>query len=277
MVHFRLHVKPRAIGIFDSGLGGFSILRALLSEMPSESFDYVSDSIHAPYGERPPEFILDRSLACSRHLIENLNCKALVVACNSATAASIASIRLRWPDVPIVGVEPPLRPAAELSKSGRIAVMATKATLASSKFATLASQISRDIVIYRVPCDGLALSIERGDFDQAHDLARECLTRFVGGAETLGRVDCIALGCTHYPLGSRAIAKAAPHARLLDPSTGAARRCKSLLQEIGALEDQCSKGTVSFHGSGDMPSLRNGAALHLAGLAKNAQFISWSA
>lgn len=214
------HTAP--IGVFDSGIGGLSILKALRSAMPAERFVYFADSEHNPYGVKTEEFVRERSLAIVRSLVVEHQIKALVVACNTATAAAIFSLRAQWPLLPIVGVEPALKPAALATRSGRVLVLATRGTLVSAKFALLQAKLEADHVDSHkalhftcVPCDGLADRIEQlaasgkpwQDVLRTPDLIALCAQYMPANslfgpknAEKDQAFDTLVLGCTHYPL-----------------------------------------------------------------------------
>ncbi|MFZ3220982.1 MAG: glutamate racemase, partial [Rhodoferax sp.] len=187
------------IGVFDSGVGGLSVLRALREELPSERFVYVADSGHAPYGERDDAHVIARSHAITRHLLERHHIKALVVACNTATAAAIKLLRQDYPDLPIVGIEPALKPAAAQSQTKHVGVMATRGTLNSEKFRTLLESLHGQATFVLQPCDGLADAIEHAD---ATKIIAACAhyTKAMGlfGTEN-SAMDTLVLGCTHYP------------------------------------------------------------------------------
>lgn len=152
------------VGVFDSGVGGLSILKALRAELPHEDFVYVADSGFAPYGERDESFVVERSRKIIRHLLApDLAIKALVIACNTATAAAIHLLRQDYPLLPIIGVEPALKPAVVNSETGRIGVMATRGTLNSRKFGALLDSLAGQASFVCQPCDGLADAIERDD------------------------------------------------------------------------------------------------------------------
>ena len=201
------------IGIFDSGVGGLSVLKALRAELPHEDFIYIADSGHAPYGERDDAYVVTRSLAISKYLVGQ-NIKALVVACNTATAAAIDLLRARYPTLPIIGVEPALKPAVQLSRTKHIAVMATRSTLASARFAALLAAHSDQARFTLLPCDGLAEAIERSaQHSNATELIAAC-ARIVGATGLFGTenkaktgIDTVVLGCTHYPLAAQYIAQ----------------------------------------------------------------------
>jgi glutamate racemase len=192
------------IGVFDSGIGGLSILKALRAEMPHERFVYFADSAHNPYGPKGDAFVIERSRTITAQLVNEHGIKALVVACNTATAAAIHVLRAEHPSLPIVGVEPALKPAVAASRTQRIAVLATQGTLQSAKFqALLASQQSHAEFIC-TPCHGLADMIERSaEINNTTDLIAACAlfirTSGLFGTETR-QIDTLVLGCTHYPL-----------------------------------------------------------------------------
>jgi glutamate racemase len=192
------------IGVFDSGIGGLSILKALRAEMPQESFVYFADSAYNPYGSKGDAFVIQRSRSITQQLINDHRIKALVVACNTATAAAIGVLRAEHPSLPIIGVEPALKPAVATSHTKRIAVLATQGTLQSAKFqALLASQQALAEFIC-TPCPGLADMIEgSAELENTTNLIAACaiFTRTSGifGLEN-GQIDTLVLGCTHYPL-----------------------------------------------------------------------------
>jgi len=183
------------IGVFDSGLGGLSVLRALHERLPQADLTYVADSAHAPYGERDDDFIAARSHHICDHLIAQ-QVDAIVVACNTATAAAIHRLRQTYPALPIVGVEPGVKPAVAQSPSKRIGVLATPSTLASDKYRRLIDQHGMGAVIVSQACPGLAREIESGQLDTP--ALRELVERFSKPLREAD-VDTAVLGCTHYP------------------------------------------------------------------------------
>ena len=190
------------IGVFDSGVGGLSVLRALRAELPLEPFVYIADSGHAPYGERDDSHIIARSHAITRYLLEHHHIKALVVACNTATAAAIQRLRQDFPELPIVGIEPALKPAASNSKTKHIGVLATRGTLNSEKFRALLASLQDQAHFVVQPCDGLADAIERDDAIKTEALCAY-FTRAMGQfGLNPGEMDTLVLGCTHYPFAS---------------------------------------------------------------------------
>ena len=224
------------IGVFDSGVGGLSVLRALQAELPDERFVYVADSGHAPYGERDDTHVLERSHRIAEFLTAQHQIKLLVVACNTATAAAIRTLRDRHPQLPLVGIEPAIKPAASNSQTGLIAVLATRGTLNSEKFQVLQNQVPRSARIILQPCDGLAHAIERNDQNAIQTLCATYmgqLGRFESGAES---IDSVVLGCTHYPFVLPTLATiSGPHVQYFDAGTPVARHTRTLLGRFGLL------------------------------------------
>jgi glutamate racemase len=203
------------IGVFDSGIGGLSILKALRSHLPHEQFVYYADTKHNPYGEKTEAFVQDRTLAVARELVDLHHIKALVVACNTATAAAIHLLREAYPALPIVGVEPALKPAAQATRTGRVYVLATRGTLQSAKFALLKARLEteqatagRKLSFTCVPCDGLAERIEQLAVDhQSWQSATYLIANYLDNKWARDHLpssnqswDTLVLGCTHYPL-----------------------------------------------------------------------------
>jgi glutamate racemase len=190
------------VGVFDSGIGGLSILEALRAELPQSRFIYIADSGHGPYGERIDAHVMDRSRAIMAELLSR-QVQALVIACNTATAAAIEQLRADYPDLPIIGVEPALKPALAISRTRRIGVMATRSTLASAKFTALLASLASQAEFVLQPCDGLADAIERSaDSNDTSNIKVLCAmyTQALGtfGSHS-GQIDTLVLGCTHYP------------------------------------------------------------------------------
>ena len=219
------------IGVFDSGVGGLSILRALLAELPGESFIYLADSGHAPYGERDNAHVLTRSRIVTAYL-RNQGCRAMVVACNTATAIAIDTLRAENPDLPLIGVEPGLKPALAASRTHRIGVMATRGTLASARFGQLVNTLEGQADLVLQACDGLADCIERSTRKtpaEAHaELLAEC-TRHIRAMGSFGDrpgdIDTLVLGCTHYPFAMDALRQlVGPAVRFIDPGEPVARQ-----------------------------------------------------
>jgi glutamate racemase len=219
------------IGVFDSGIGGLSILKALRAEMLHERFVYFADSAHNPYGDKSDAFVIDRSRAITQQLIEEHRIKALVIACNTATAAAIHLLRAEHPGLPIIGVEPALKPAVAVSKTKRIAVLATRGTLQSGKFLALKASLAAQAEFICTPCDGLADMIERSTEPAAHLIAAcaefTCATGRFGIQP--GDIDTLVLGCTHYPLVHSAFRQAVGDAvHMVDNGQAVAKRVAAL-------------------------------------------------
>ena len=233
-------VLSAPIGVFDSGIGGLSILQALRAELPHEAFIYVADSGHAPYGERDDAHVIERSRLLTRYLREAHRIKAMVMACNTAAAAAVQALRAEHPGLPIIGVEPALKPAVALSRTRRIGVMATRSTLASAKFGDLLASLAGQAEFVCQPCDGLADAIERSvETQDATKIIALCdqYTRTMGtfGTED-GHLDTLVLGCTHYPFAAghlRALVGASVHC--IDTGAPVARQTRRVLQAGHAL------------------------------------------
>lgn len=195
------HPEDAPVGVFDSGLGGLSILRHIRAQLPHEHLIYVADTGFAPYGDKPEHVVAERSLAVARFLVER-GVKAIVVACNTATISAVRLMCDTFPDLPIVGVEPGLKPAAAATRSGKVGVLATERTLAGAKFRQLRDQITAatHAQFLLQPCRGLVDRIELGDTEGTRELLQRYVTPLLDqGADTL------VLGCTHYPLVRAAI------------------------------------------------------------------------
>lgn len=182
------------IGVFDSGLGGLSVLAAIAHILPRADLAYLADTAHVPYGDKHDDFIRGRVLAIGRHLVEN-GCTLLVVACNTATAHAVEDLRLHHPGVPVVGIEPGVKPAAQSTRTGRIAVLATEATARSDRLARLIRTHAAHADVRIVPCPGWATRVETLQY-HGPEFAAEVQARIVPLLEA--GVDRIVLGCTHY-------------------------------------------------------------------------------
>ena len=231
--------KTSYIAVFDSGVGGVSVLRELRRLMPGERFYYFGDSANAPYGRRTTEEVRALTLAAAKKLLVDLSCKALVVACNTATAAAIIELREEYPDRIIVGIEPALKLACDRHPGGTVGIMATDVTLREKKLAALMERVKRDCTVLRVQAPGVVELVEAGkcDTDEAVAQMRELLGPHVG------RLDALVLGCTHYPFMKGAMGQVLGEGtELLDGGEGTARETKRRLAEAGLL----------FEGEGDL-------------------------
>lgn len=258
--------RDRPIGVFDSGVGGLSILRALRTELPHEDFVYFSDAGHAPYGEKGEAFVSDRSLAIAVDLLERHRVKSLVVACNTATAAAVHLLRARHSQLPVVGVEPALKPATALTRTGHVAVLATRGTLASAKFRALQQSLEDQARFTLVPCDGLAAAIEADDREQVRALCRRYTRDTCCFGSAPGEIDTVVLGCTHYPFAADVFRELlGPDVRLVETGEPVARQTRRLLESGALLRPVSGSGAVHFHTSGSPQALRAAASrwLHL--------------
>lgn len=218
------------IGVFDSGVGGLTVLRELRRQAPTVPLHYVADTAHAPYGERTADEIIQRCLRLSEHLIAQ-GAAVLVIACNTATAHAVQALRERWPKLPIVGTEPGIKPAVAATRNGRIGVLATPATIASARYQSLLSRHSGASQVISQPCPGLVDLIERGDFESP--ALRTLLDGFCAPLRAAG-VDTVLMGCTHYPLIQALIqAAVGPDVQLLNIETAVARQALSRWADLG--------------------------------------------
>lgn len=186
----------REVGVFDSGVGGFTVLRELRTLLPTARLRYLADTAYAPYGGRTPEDIRQRSLAIAEHLIER-GASLIVIACNTATAHAIEALRARWPALPFVGTEPGIKPAVAATRNGRIGLLATPATAASTRLRALIERHVQDRQVIVQGCPGIVDRIEAGDLDSAE--LRALVEHYCEPLRAAG-VDTALLGCTHYPL-----------------------------------------------------------------------------
>lgn len=246
-------VKGAPIGVFDSGIGGLTVLEEIQQLLPHESLLYVADCGHIPYGEKTPAFILERSRSVAEFFRER-GAKAFVIACNTATVAAVADLRRDYPDWPLVGMEPAVKPAAAATRSGVVGVLATTGTLQSAKFAALLDRFATDVRVVTQPCPGLVELIETGDLDSPvlHRLLQGYVEPLVGAG-----CDTIILGCTHYPFLKPLLAQMLPpNIILIDTGAAVARQLKRLLGE----RDLLAAGDpepAQFWTSGDLFHLRN--------------------
>lgn len=234
------------IGVFDSGAGGISVLKNLVAELPQERFLFFGDSANAPYGDKDPADILLLSRRIVDMLLEQ-GAKAIVIACNTATSAAAATLRDEYPDIPIVGVEPALKPAVLAFPRGKILVMATAATLTLEKFHRLEEQWARQAEVVPVACVGLVELIEKGDLSSPELYAH--LRNLVGPYR--GQVDAVVLGCTHYPFVRDAIRDVVGDVPFFDGGAGTARQLRTVLAARGLLANPLDKGSVTFASSKD--------------------------
>lgn len=236
----------RPVGVLDSGVGGISTLRELIRVLPGENFIYYGDMANAPYGNKSKEEVI----ACVRNAVNHLigeNIKALVLACNTATGAAAATLRAEL-SIPVIGMEPALKPASEIRENGCILVLATALTLQTEKFNLLMNKYGNDAI--RVPCPGLMELVENNDGNGASVYLRKLFSAY-----DLDRVDAVVLGCTHYVFLKDMIREMLPaHIALMDGNEGTARQLRRILTEKGLLRDG-GTGRVTLETSGTADEL----------------------
>ena len=237
--------KDGPIGVFDSGVGGISVLRELVKLMPGEDYVYFGDSANAPYGTKTACEVIDLTMSGARFLLEQ-GAKAIVIACNTATSVAIPLLRETYPDVPIIGVEPALKPAVLSGEHPRVLVMATPMTLEQDKFNRLMQTYERDADILKLPCPGLVERIESGVLEGEVLLADLEARLELYEKET---IDAVVLGCTHYPLIRDIIQSVLPAAAIYDGGLGTAKQTRRRLRECGRLSLREAGGRVQFYNS----------------------------
>ena len=228
-----MNCKSDYIAVFDSGVGGISVLRELLKHLPNERFLYFGDSINAPYGVRPREEVEQLTMAALEKLMER-GLKAFVIACNTATAAAVDALRAKYPDLIIVGIEPAVKLAADRHPGGHIAVMATPGTMKSPRVLALMDRFRDQCTIESLPAPGLADLVEANQQNgpEGEALLRPMLEPYIGN------LDALVLGCTHYPFAAEMLQKIlGPNTELLDGGDGVARQTKRRLAAADLLWD----------------------------------------
>lgn len=287
---FSQHRSHCPIGVFDSGIGGISVLRALRQTLPNEHFLYYADSAHAPYGKHSKAFIQKRSEQVAQVLVHQHNIKALVIACNTATAAAADALRVQHPNLPIIGVEPGLKPAALASKTKHVAVLATQSTLNSKRFHKLlrALAASHRVRFHLVAGIGLVDAIEAfGNTQQfclesrvasqkteqltqhIQNLCAGYVAKLPSFGHAAGQIDHLVLGCTHYIWAQQALQKAIAKSTnqprqtadiaIVHTADPVARQTQRVLSGIQLLNRQPMRGMVRFIGSGSPTDLHNSA------------------
>jgi glutamate racemase len=260
----------RPIGVFDSGVGGLSVWREIVRLLPHESTVYLADQAHVPYGPRPQDEVARFSAGITEHLLER-GCKAVVVACNTASAAALKDLRARFAPVPIIGLEPAVKPAAAMTKTGVIGVMATPATFAGRLYQATVGRHAASIRVVSQTCPGLADLVERGALDGPE--AEQLLRGFVQPI-LAENADVIVLGCTHYPFvidGIRRIA--GPSVAVLDPAPSVARHLGNVLAHHG-LGRHDGTGAHHFLTTAD-PAAFAGTASRLLDRSVQAEPVHW--
>lgn len=241
------------IGIFDSGVGGLSVLKAIRQQMPEEAVLYVADQEHVPYGPRPMEEIQAFSESITRFLLER-GAKLIVVACNTASAAALRYLREKFPAVPFVGMEPAVKPAAEHTHTGVVGVLATPATFQGALYASVVERFANGVELLQHTCPGLVARIEQGDLDglQTRAILEEALLPMLARG-----IDTVVLGCTHYPFVIPLIREiVGEDVRVIDPAPAVARQARRLLETLGRKRSAAGPGTMQFFTSGSVESFQ---------------------
>ena len=238
----------RPIGVFDSGVGGLSVLRAIRIYLPNESILYFADQAHVPYGSRAVEEVQEFSKEISRFLLDH-GAKIIVVACNTASAAALQLLRQTFPEVLFVGMEPAVKPAAEQTKTGVVGVLATPATFQGALYASVVERFATDVTLIQDSCPGLVKQIEQGDLTGKK--TRRILESVLHPMLKQG-IDTIVLGCTHYPFVIPLIQNiVGPNIRVIDPAPAVARQVARLLDSAGKQRVDLQAGYLHFFTSGD--------------------------
>jgi len=261
------------IGVFDSGVGGLSVLKAIRSLLPDENLLFVADQAHVPYGSRP----LDEVRRYAKDLTEFLlarQAKMVVVACNTASAAALYELRQSFPQVPFVGLEPAVKPAAAASRSGVVGVLATPATFQGRLYASVVERFAREVTVLEDTCPGLVLQIERGCLDGSQ--TRSILESAIRPMLARG-VDTLVLGCTHYPFVIPLIEEiAGPEVRVIDPAPAVARQAARLLvdHDLASPASLPAPGALTIYTSGD-PAAFQGLLPRLLGFDAPVLPVNW--
>ena len=264
------------IGVFDSGVGGLSVLRALRAALPHERFVYLADSAHAPYGERGDAYVSARTHAITRYLCAQHGIKALVVACNTATAAAVEPLRAAMPQLPTIGVEPALKPAARSSQTHHVGVLGTRGTVTSARFERLRREHEEGTRFSVQACDGLAHAIEQSTEEPLPAVASTTkigalCARYTGALGTFGlktgEIDTLVLGCTHYVFAKDMLrALVGPDVQIIDTGAPVARQTRRILDQAGALAPEhaadgapAAPGHIQLYTTGQLAALQSAA------------------
>lgn len=244
--------RTAPIGIFDSGVGGLSVLRAIRTQMPHENLLYFADQGHVPYGPRSLEQVRQFSEAITRFLIAQ-GAKLIVVACNTASAAALHHLRETFPDIPFVGMEPAIKPAAEHTNSGVVGVLATPATFQGKLYASVVERFAKGVSVLQDTCPGLVEEIERGAMEA--ESTRNILAAALRPMLEKG-LDTVVLGCTHYPFVIPIIKQiVGEDVRVIDPAPAVARQVERRLEALNLLRGEDDSGNVNLFTSGKTSSL----------------------
>lgn len=264
---------PAAVGVFDSGVGGLSVLRSIRSLLPFHPVLYLADQAHVPYGARSEQEVRQFSEEISRFLLSQ-GARIIVIACNTASAASLYYLRTVFPEVPFVGMEPAVKPAALATHSGVIGVLATPVTFQGELYASVVSRFARQVTVLQDDCPGLVGQIEAGQLDAPE--TRQILERSL--APMLQKnVDTIVMGCTHYPFVIPLIQEiVGPGVQVVDPAPAVARQAKRLLEEHNWLVSRGNPASATFFSTGESSQFRE-VLPGLLGETHVVQYVRWDA
>ena len=259
------------VGVFDSGVGGLSVLRAMRGLIPEEPVLYFADQAHVPYGSRSLEQVREFSVGITRFLLAR-HAKLIVVACNTASAAALHTLRDRFPEVSFVGMEPAIKPAVEKTQSGRVGVLATPATFHGALYASLLERFAREVQIFQDTCPGLVAQIEKGDLEGTG--TRSILEAALNPMLRQG-IDTVVLGCTHYPFVIPLIEElVGDSVRVIDPAPAVAMQAKRLLESNGSKRPPGRSATIRYFTTGDANAL-SALLPHLVGKKGDVQAVRW--
>jgi glutamate racemase len=259
------------IGIFDSGVGGLSVLRAVRAQMPEESVIYFGDQGHIPYGPRPMQQIRGFSEAITRFLLMK-DAKIIVVACNTASAAALKYLREAFPDVSFVGMEPAVKPAAEQTQTGKVGVLATPATFQGALYASVVERFANGVELLQNTCSGLVQEIEQGNLSgpETRQILEDALNPMLEK-----NIDTVVLGCTHYPFVIPLIQQiVGENVRVIDPAPSVAKQVRRVLEAKGLKKESATPGDVKFYTSGDPADLMRLLPL-LLGESGDVELVAW--
>jgi len=264
--------SQQPIGMFDSGVGGLSVLRAVRRELPNEDVLYLADQAHIPYGPKSKKKIRQFAVEITCFLLER-GAKLIVVACNAASAAALHELREKFPLVPFVGMEPAVKPAAERTHTGKVGVLATPTTFAGDLYASVVERFAQHVTIYKSTCPGLVEEIEAGNFNspKVRGILHEALDPMLEAG-----IDTVVMGCTHYPFVIPVIEEiTGPEVRTIDPAPAVARQIRRLLTERSLLNLGESGGKLHFYTSGDLQAFAE-LQPKLLGEAGEVQQVKWN-
>lgn len=247
-------ISDHPIGVFDSGIGGLSVLRSIRELMPDEDLIYFGDQAHVPYGPRSMEQIQKYSEGITRFLLKH-DSKIIVVACNTASAAALKYLRVTFPEISFVGMEPAVKPAAEKTQTGRVGVLATPATFQGALYASVVERFGAGVELFQHTCPGLVNQIEAGELDspKTRAILEDALLPMLEK-----NIDTVVLGCTHYPFVIPLIRQVAGgNVRVIDPAPSVARQVKRLLEAEGMMNQAGHGAGIRFFTSGASAAMKS--------------------